>query len=149
MGIKNFKKGDREFSFFSNFWAFAQAYWEPEKNDKYREGLLRDSNKLWQHFCAGSDGRMLDDNSTKRMDAIIRAFTMSEDHSFIRDFSDYVDRFSEANSDAEWEAFIKEANVLYDRYCTDNSWRSRKRKHMISDFLLTVDEEMKRRREES
>lgn len=148
MAAKSFKKGDREFSFFGNFWTFAQAYWSPEKNDDYKNGLLRDSNKLWLHFCADEDGKLKDDISSRRMDAIIRAFTCFEEHNFLRDFTAYVDKFSDADSEEMWDEFMKEADRLIALYCEGESWTARKRRKMIVDFLYNVNAELERRRKE-
>lgn len=148
MGVKNFKKGDKEFSFFGNFWAFAQAYWVPEKSDEYRNGLLRDSQKLWEHFCADGMKKPLPDISSRRMSDLIYAFANSEEHNFLNDFVHYTDKFSYASTDDEWEEFVKEAQVLFDRYCYDESWPCRKRGKMISDFLYNVNSERERRRKE-
>lgn len=148
MASVSFKKGDREFSFFTNFWAFAQAYWKPDKSEAYHNELLAGCDKLWRAFCADKNGKPLEDVSSKRMDALIKAFALSEEHSFLNDFIRYTDKFSHASSADEWERFVDEAKDLIGVYCYDDSWPCRKRKSMILDFLVTVDNELQRRRKE-
>lgn len=141
MGAKAFKRTDPEFSFFGNFYSFAQAYWNPEKSEQYHREVIAASDKLWKNFCADGDGKPLDTVSAKRMEAIIKAFACFEEHDFVYDFTRFISKYQKVSGDA-WSDCMEEANALAEKYCYDkDSWICQWRNEMITSYLLALEKE--------
>lgn len=50
MAEAKFRNGSEEWQLFVDYWSLCQKYWEPENNDDYWEGVVKDTDDFYKKY---------------------------------------------------------------------------------------------------